>query len=114
MAIEEIEATDPPARRKITFRPCKRRRSCSTLRLLLSPESDELRQMHISITGSTATVEMTPKGLQEFRQAVIDWRDGGDDFCLSPTWKRNKRRELGGKDLASGELWFWGPYYAGP
>jgi hypothetical protein len=109
LAIDEIESTGSPAKRTITFRPCERRRSVSRLRLLLSPDSESLRQMHISVDGGAVTMEMTMAGLELLRNALISWRDGGEDFGLSPTWNRSKRRELGTKDLASGELWFWGP-----
>jgi hypothetical protein len=70
--------------------------------------------MHISLEGDNVTMEMTLTGLQRFRGAVAFWRDGVEDFAIAPTWERSKRRELGDKDLASGELWFWGPRYAGP
>ena len=114
LAIDEVAATGPPGKRSVTFKPCQRPKRCSKLRLILSEESDELRLMQVSIEGGTATIEMTPSGLQQLREAVVDWRDGADDFGLCLPRKRNKRRGLGSKDLASLELWFWGPYYGGP
>jgi hypothetical protein len=114
LAIDELCSTEPPAKRTLTFKPCQRPRACTTGRLILLAESDELRQMHISREGATVTIELTPAGLRAIREAVERWHEGNDDFGVAPRWKRNKRRELGSKDLASGELWFWGPYYAGP
>ena len=111
LAIDELAQSGPPARRSVTFRSCRRPRGCSRLRLLLAHESDELRRMQISVDGCTATIEMTIAGLEQLRDAVTAWRNGGEDFGIYPNWKRNRRRELGEKDLASGELWFWGPSY---
>ena len=114
LAIDEVAASGPPAKRKITFKECDRPKSISTLRLILSPESDDLRQMHISVDSGEVEIEVTLAGLQQFKDAVTAWRDGAEDFGLSPIWERNRRRELGARDLSSGELWFWGPHYAGP
>ena len=114
IAIGEVESGGPPAKRKLMFQPCQRPRECNTLQLILSSESDELRQLQVAVDDGTVTLEVTSRGLQLFKQAVEAWRDGAEDFGLSPTWERSRKRELGTRDLASGELWFWGPYYDGP
>ena len=113
-ALDELESAGPPAKRTLTLKPCDRRRRCSTIRLILSIESDDLRQMNVARQEDSASIEITSEGLQQFRNAVQTWHDGADDFGISPTWDRKRKRELGDKDLSSLELWFWGPYYAGP
>ena len=108
LALAELSAEQPPARRLVTLKPNERRKSCSTLRLRLSAASVELRGMHIARDGTVATCDMTPDGLREVQKAFINWQSGSDDFCVSP---RNvvQRREFGSRDATSGELWFWGP-----
>jgi hypothetical protein len=111
MAVAELEKEGPPAKRTLTFRRNQRGKQCSTLRILLSASDDDLRQMSIGRQGSTATFEFTPAGLREFRDAVIGWWNGGQDFGVCPQWtnRRRKKEEMGSKDLASGEVWFWTP-----
>ena len=117
LAIEEVEGTGPPAKRTVTFKPCRRAKCCSKLQVILSAESDELRNMCVSVEGNAAIIEVTRAGLGQLQEAVTAWRDGCEDFGIPTTPKRKKKQrgDLGEKDLASGELWFWGPrYYAGP
>ena len=114
VAIDEVEQAGAPSKRKLSFQASDRENSCVAIRLILSPESDELRQMCISLNDSTVEIDVTPRGLNLLKEAVTVWREGSEDFGLAPTWERNRRRELGTKDLNSGELWFWGPYYNGP
>jgi hypothetical protein len=114
-AVEELNAEGPPARRTITLLPHSRLDPIQTIRLHFSPLSDDLRQMSLTHVGEVATFEFTPLGLCEFRDAIIAWRDGTSDFGLSPSGSRKardlkKQRNLGPKDLASGELWFWTPF----
>jgi len=113
-AIEELQSEDAPAKRTITFSAHRRTSRISKLRLLSAPKSDELRYLCVSVDKETTTVEMTTMGLDGLRQAIENWRDGAEDFCIPVTTSRRERRNLGEKDLASGELWFWGPYYQGP
>lgn len=114
VAIDELEAAGAPAKRTMTFRANKRRRSCSKMHLILSNECEDLRLMYISVEGEIASVECTPSGLRELREAVVCWQGGAEDFSLSPPAGRRKRRNLGQRDLDSGELSFWGPYYYSP
>jgi len=81
---------------------------------MLSPESEDLRVMCISLEAGVVSIELTPFGLQQLREAVVCWHDGAEDFQVSPPQDRRSRFSLGDKDLASGELWFWGPYYYSP
>lgn len=114
-AIAELAADGEPAQRTLTLRPNRRPKAVFTLRMLLSAESDDLQQMSLTRGGTVARLEFTVKGLEAFRLAVVCWRDGGEDFSLYPYGSRKarhrkKRHELGSKDLASGELWFWTPH----
>jgi hypothetical protein len=51
-----------------------------------------------------AVFEFTPAGLSMFRNAVAAWRNGSEDFSVHPS------DDIGKKDLASGEVWFWTPF----
>ena len=114
-AMEELAVEGPPAKRTITFTPCQRSRCCRKLHVILSLASDDLRELCVSLDKEVVTVELTEAGLDAFQEAVTVWRDGGDDFGLSPNWTtKAQRKSLGRKDLSSGELWFWGPSYDGP
>lgn len=113
-AIDELEAAGSPAQRKLTFKQCGRPNECSILRLILSKEISDFHQIRISVESNVATIEATSHGLQQLRESIVLWRDGGEDFCLSPPPQRNSRDNLGKQGVASLELWFWGPYYAGP
>jgi hypothetical protein len=68
--------------------------------------------MSLTREGTKALLEFTAVGLEEFRQAVLEWQNGIEDFCIYPEGSRKtrhlkKRDELRAKDLASGALWFW-------
>jgi hypothetical protein len=102
-ALDELATEGVSARRALTLKTCNRKIKCTTIRLVFSPESEDLRQMSFSRVNDIATFEFTPVGLLSFREAVVLWRDGGEDFGVSPD--RNKSR--GRKDLGSGEVWFW-------
>lgn len=113
-AIDELIASGPSSRRTLTLRKHARPKPIFTLRLGLVPESENLRQMSLTRDGDVAILEFTAKGLDEFRRAVVFWRDGGEDFSVHPHGSRKSRHlkmrdELGPKDLLSGELWFWTP-----
>ena len=103
-----------PAQRKLTFKPCGRANECLILRLIHSNESIDFHQIRISVESEAATIEVTPDGLRQLRESIVLWRDGAEDFGLSPTRQRNSRDNLGKQGVASLEVWFWGPYYLGP
>lgn len=42
------------------------------------------------------------------------WHAGGEDFGVAPRHSDYKATQLRQLDRSSGELWFWGPQYAGP
>jgi hypothetical protein len=106
-AINELSAAGPPAKRTLGLKISQRSKRCTTIRLRLSPESDELREMSFSREGEIAIFEFTPRGLDEFKQAAVFWQKGGEDFSVHP---RGRKKELGAKDLSSAEVWFWTPF----
>jgi hypothetical protein len=110
-ALEELETEGSPSKRTLTFKPSQRPKSISTLRLRLVTEDEQFRVMNISRANATVTIEMTLAGLEIVRDAVIAWDDGAEDFGISPENADLKERQLGTRDLTSGELWFWGPKY---
>ncbi|HVX12182.1 MAG TPA: hypothetical protein VHC22_13455 [Pirellulales bacterium] len=63
-----------------------------------------LAEMSLTIDRGTAILEFTPAGLKTFRDAVVTWRNGGEDFSVHPS-----REAKGQKDKRSGEVWFWSP-----
>ena len=107
VAVDEIAGQRPPARRTLTLRPSPRKKKCTTIRIVLSPASDDLRQMSVTRTGEIATLEFTPEGLQKFRKAVVCWKNGGEDFSVHPDIERRKDRKPATKDVQSAEVWFW-------
>lgn len=112
MAIEELVASDIPSQRTLTLVPHSRPKPIFKIRIVLRPENDELAQMSITRDRQIGTFEFTERGLTEFREALVCWRDGGEDFSIQPDGSRKarhlkKRDELRAKDLASGELFFW-------
>ena len=70
--------------------------------------------MNISRENDIATIATTPIGLAIVRDAILTWGEGAEDFGISAEHSDLKKRELGPRDLASGEMWFWGPVYSGP
>ena len=113
-ALEELEADGPRSKRTLTLKPCTRPKSISTLRLRLIVESEQLRVMNISKENVAVTIEMTPIGLEIVRDAIIAWGEEAEDFGISAEHSDLKKRQLGVRDLASGEMWFWGPRYYAP
>lgn len=103
-ALDELAAEGVPVRRTLTLMPSGRRKACSTIRLLLSPPSDEFKKMSLTRDQTTAVFDFTPAGLSMFRNAVAAWRNGSEDFSVHPS------DDIGKKDLASGEVWFWTPF----
>jgi hypothetical protein len=106
-AIDEVSANGAPGKRTLTLRPSELKRKCTTIRLVLSPRSDELQRISVDWAGEIATLEFTPSGLNEFRDAVVCWQNGGEDFGIGPQFGRHESALRGKKDLQSAELWFW-------
>jgi hypothetical protein len=106
-AVDEIAGLGPPAKRSVTLKPCGRKKACTRIRLVLSPDSDELREMSATRSGEIAILEFTPAGLQRFSEALETWRGGGEDFMVSPRIETKKGRKAPTKDLQSMEVWFW-------
>jgi hypothetical protein len=104
----------PPAQRRLTFASCERESPLSKLTLKCITESINLRVMHIAFEGEAATIEMTAHGLELLKEAFDAWLNGGEDFGVSPAISPLGLKEMGPLDRQSGELWFWGPHYAGP
>src|SRR5687768_17360867 len=75
-ALDELTTKDVPPRRTLTLQPCQRPKACSTIQLLLSPVSVELKEMSLTRDRDRAIFELTPVGLAKFREAVVMWRDG--------------------------------------
>jgi hypothetical protein len=113
-ALDELQENGPPVQRVLTFQRCQRPGSFSAMRLKLVAESSELRVLCISHDAPSVTITMTADGWDVLRDAVEAWRKGSDDFGISPLHGKIGKRELGAADRASGELWFWGPFYWGP
>ena len=114
--IAELAGDPPPAHRSITFHPCSRPGALRRLNLKLDVIGDDLKIMHISVgpDRDTATIRMTKEGLSLLTRALRTWLDGGEDFGVSPRHSALKPKAFGKLDKESGELWFWGPGYAGP
>lgn len=103
-AVDELMSEGVPSKRTLTLKLCQRRKACSTIRLTLSPVSDDLQEMSIRRVQSTADLEFTPTGLAAFREAASAWRNGEEDFSAHCSDAAN-----GKKDSESGEVWFWTP-----
>ena len=113
-AISELMADGSPSKRTLTFRASENPKRQKLLRLRLLPGGDELRVMHIGCSGDSVEIDLTLIGLELLRGAIASWRNGNEDFGIAPRHSRLRKAELGVRDLASGEHWFWGPTYAGP
>ena len=112
VALNELQA-ESPSRRTLTFAKCSRTSPLSSLRLRLVPKGPDLQIMNIRCDNDTATIEMTSAGCSLLVNAVIRWLEGDEDFGVSSRDADLKPNWLGIRDLESGELWFWGPEYAG-
>lgn len=84
------------------------------LRLQVIPEREELLVMSIRRDAEMATIEMTQEGIGLMFEALTAWLAGAEDFGVAPHHSVKRAKELGKLDRESGELWFWGPGYAGP
>ncbi|HMP71464.1 MAG TPA: hypothetical protein PKA76_19100 [Pirellulaceae bacterium] len=113
-ALNELKNEISPAQRKLTFVKCSRERALSTLRLVVVPGREDLQVMSIRCDPDGATIEMTDEGLKLLIDACTAWLGGAEDFGVSPRHSSMKPKDFGKLDRESGELWFWGPGYAGP
>ncbi|MFO0911425.1 MAG: hypothetical protein U0795_00590 [Pirellulales bacterium] len=113
-AMNELANAARPAQRKLTFVNCSRDQALPSLRLRVVPSRDELLVMSIRCGSDGATIEMTDEGLRLLTKACTAWLGGAEDFGVSPRHSNIKPKDFGKLDRESGELWFWGPSYAGP
>lgn len=113
-ALIELMSGSCPSQRTLTFAECKRPAPLSWLRLLYVPEREDLLVMNIRHKQPSATIETTAEGLKVLITAFNTWHAGGEDFGVAPRHSDYKATQLRQLDRSSGELWFWGPEYAGP
>jgi hypothetical protein len=113
-ALNELGSETCPAHRQLTFAACSRERALTNLRLMVVSKSEDLHVMNIRRDADAATIEMTDEGLTLLIDACVTWLAGAEDFGVSPLHSTLKPKEFGKLDRESGELWFWGPGYAGP
>jgi hypothetical protein len=113
-AIAELKDQVCPAHRTLTFAPCSQKTPLLKLKLMLVPESEDLKVMSIRQNADVATIEMTDVGHALLHDAIVSWLTGAEDFGVSTRRSSLKPRQFGKLDRESGELWFWGPGYAGP
>lgn len=103
--IDELSTLRPPDQRSMTLIGRKRANACGKIRFLVSPESDDLTEMSLTRDSSTVIFEFTSHGLRRFREAVVQWQSGMDDFSIRPISKSSRI-----KNEQSGEVWFWSPF----
>ena len=105
MLLDELGGLRPPAQRALTLKPSDRPNAFSRIRFVISHVSDRLTEMSLTCDSETAVFEFTPAGLMRLREAVVLWRNGGEDFSVHPS-----KCCAGTKDGQSGEVWFWTPF----
>lgn len=113
-ALGELEEGERPTQRTLTFKPRARPKPLRKLQLKLVDSTDELRVMNITVHDEAVTIQMTPFGLDVFRDAINSWLNGSEDFSVSSQSADLSRKKLGPLDRSSLELWFWGPSYYAP
>jgi hypothetical protein len=113
-ALTELQQDTGPARRTLTFKDCLRKSTLPKLTLMLVSQREDLAIMSIRCDREGATIEMTRDGVALLASGVTSWLAGAEDFGVSPRHSKLKPNELGKLDRESAELWFWGPFYAGP
>lgn len=113
-ALVELQSEEAPSQRTLTFAENARESALTSLRLKSVPTSFDLRVINIQCVGDVGIIEMTDMGLTLIIDAITKWLGGTEDFGVSPRNAHLKKHELGKLDKESSELWFWGPYYAGP
>jgi hypothetical protein len=102
MMLDELDGLRPHDKRVMTLRPNDRPKAFSKIRFEISPASEELVEMSLTIEPDAAAFEFTPSGLIRFREAIILWQRGESDFSIRPS-----RPFDGTRDAQSGEVWFW-------
>jgi len=113
-ALSQLEESDRPGQRVLTFRSNSRKASIEKLQLQLVDPTVDLRVMHVAATENSATMQMTPLGLEVFRDALNSWLNGAEDFGVCARHVDLRRHELGALDRRCAEIWFWGPGYVAP
>jgi hypothetical protein len=113
-ALTELRDQTCPAKRTLTFTACSRNSALRKLTFMLIAESEDLRVLNIRRDLDTATIEMTDIGLSLLIDAFSSWLAGTEDFGVSPRHSSLTPKQFGRLDRESGEIWFWGPNYAGP
>lgn len=118
-ALDVIQRAGPGAKRSIPLKPLARSDeakitggqryfSFSTLRIVYSDETPELRRMCVSEDGALAVIAITATTIRWVRQGIEDVKRGEGDYSIGPpTHSRKEMHALGKKDLASLDLWFW-------
>ena len=81
---------------------------------MVAGKRKELQVLSIRCDSDAAIIEMTDDGLELMINAFTSWHSGAEDFGVSPRHFNLNPRAFGKLDRESGELWFWGPGYAGP
>jgi len=113
-ALDELRELAQPAQRTLLLKPSTRPRARTTLRLRLVLNRPEFRVLRFSYDERAALFEMTTAGWPLLRSAIEIWLRGGEDYGLHARHSKRRKIDLGAEDLASGELWFWGPFYYAP
>jgi hypothetical protein len=113
-ALTELTDATCPSRLTLTFKTGSRTLAIRNLKMILVPDREDLKVMHIGRIADTAMIEMTQCGLSLILDAVASWLAGAEDFGVSPRQASLKPKQLGHLDMESGELWFWGPGYFAP
>jgi len=113
-ALNELKDNALPAQRTLTLVKRSRKQSLSNLRLMAVLKREDLQVMSIRHNSNRATIEMTVEGLKLVIEACSAWLGGAEDFGVSPRRSTINPKNFGKLDREVGELWFWGPGYAGP
>lgn len=67
--------------------------------------------MSLTADSGVLQIELTAAGVSLLRESLANWLAGSEDFGLGWRHSKLKKQELGPLDLASSELWFWGPEF---
>lgn len=102
--LDELSGLRAPNQRSMTLKNSPRPNACRKIKFIISPPDDELTEMSLSKESDTAIFEFTLAGLKKFREAIVQWGQGKDDFSIHPN-----RLSHSARDRQSGEVWFWTP-----